>query len=136
MSLERWLRHRERMLVSARAGWRPTEWWEYEATIPWPGSDNETVALYDAGLLTDEEIAELMPFWRAQFERANSPSFFFVRGPQDYLEGEPARRAHYRWAQIPRAVLTELREEERRRKKRLASAGLTAAALTSRRRGT
>ena len=69
------------------------------------------MALYEAGLLTEEEIAELRPFWRAEFDRANRADFFFVSGPGEYLTGKAAKRAHYKWACIPRAVLKELAAE-------------------------
>lgn len=105
VTLERWQRHRERMMAHMRPGRRPEEWWQYEAPISWPGYDNETVALYEAGLLSDEEIAELMPRWRAEFERAQAPNFFYVEGPGVYFEGAVARRRHYEWAQIPPSVL-------------------------------
>lgn len=115
VSLERWMRHRERMLASHISGRRPHEWWEYESPIPWPGYDNEAVALYDVGLLSEEEIAELMPRWREEFERANRKDFFYVAGPKKYLTGAPARKAHYKWANIPPAVLKELTAGSSRR---------------------
>src|SRR3954468_24912084 len=46
-----WEYHREAMLADERPRRRPRAWWEYDAPIPWPGYDDETVALYKAGLL-------------------------------------------------------------------------------------
>src|SRR3954453_17190713 len=99
-SLDRWQRHRELLLANERAGRRPEEWWAYEAAIPWPGYDNETVALYNAGLLSDQELAELRPWWREQFERSFAPEFFHCLSSGRILEDAPARRALYRWACI------------------------------------
>src|SRR3954447_18569012 len=56
-----WEYHREALLARERPGSRPRAWWEYDAPIRWPGYDRETVALYEAGLMSEEEIAELTP---------------------------------------------------------------------------
>src|SRR4028118_1378804 len=100
VSLERWQRHRERMMAHTRPGRRPEEWWEYEAPIPWPGYDDETLVLYKAGLLRDEGIAELRAFGRQWDDHAQRPGFSYCKGPGQWLEGAEARRAQYRWAQI------------------------------------
>ena len=60
-----------------------------------------TVVLYEAGLLSDDELAELLPRWREFYEKAQRPGFFFPLGPGRYLEGRAARQAQYRWACIP-----------------------------------
>ncbi len=101
VSQERWERHREQILAQTRAGRRPEEWWEYEAPFDYPGYDDETVALYRAGLLTEEELAELTPWWREQYDKATEPDFSYTVGPGKILKGEAARKAHYRWACIP-----------------------------------
>ena len=105
VSQDRWERHRERMLASTRAGRRPLEWWAYEAPFPYPGYDNETVALYQAGILTKGELAELTPWWREQYDRAQCPDFHHTAGPDRILEGAEARKAHYRWACIPPEIV-------------------------------
>jgi hypothetical protein len=46
--------------------------------IPWPCYDEETVALYKAGLLSDEEIADLMPEWRRHYERSFDEHFSYT----------------------------------------------------------
>ena len=77
--------------------------------------------LYEAGLLAEEERAELVAHWRARFVQAQQPGFMFCMGfarPGDktatWLKGAPARRAHYRWAGIPRSLLQEWRSQRRR----------------------
>ena len=61
VSLERWTKHRERLLANERAGRRPLEWWQFEGPCAYPGRDRETVVLYEAGLLPDDELPELLP---------------------------------------------------------------------------
>src|SRR3954453_19372321 len=107
--------HREHLLAHERAGRRPRAWWDYDAPIPWPGYDDETVALYEAGLLSDEELAELMPWWREQFERSFAPEFFHCLGPGRILEGAPARQAHYRCTCIPPEIVKRWSAERGRR---------------------
>jgi hypothetical protein len=123
VSFERWERHRERILAQTRAGRRPEEWWEYEATIPWPGYDDETVALYKAGLLDDEELAELMPWWREQYDRSHEPDFGYCGGPGKFLKGDEARKAHYRWAQIPPEIVKRWDQESAARAKTIKKLG-------------
>ncbi|ACL63248.1 hypothetical protein [Methylobacterium nodulans] len=97
---ERWERHRDEMLASERPGRRPEEWWAYEAPIPWPGYDNETVALYRANLLRKDELAELMAGWKEQAEKAKTIGFYTI-GPGRILTGKEAEEAWRRWACIP-----------------------------------
>ena len=112
---EAWLVHRDALLACQRAGTRPRAWWQYESTISWPGPDDETATLYAAGLLSNEEIAELMPWWRQQFDRTYEPEFFYCVGPGKILEGAAARRKHLAWAGIPLAIIERwTRERERR----------------------
>src|SRR3954453_2700153 len=93
-----WEYHREALLARERPGSRPRAWWEYDAPIRWPGYDRETVALYEAGLMSEEEIAELTPWWREQFDRSFDEHFGYTVGPGQVLYGAAARRKHYRWA--------------------------------------
>jgi hypothetical protein len=72
--------------------------------------------------LGEEERAELVAHWRARFVQAQQPGFMFCVGfakPSDttatWLKGAAARRAHYRWAGIPRSLLKEWRTQRRRR---------------------
>jgi hypothetical protein len=78
--------------------------------------------LWEAGLLTDEERIELEQAWRECFEQAQQPGFQHCIGhakPADtfatWLKGAAAKRAHYKWAGIPRELLRRWTEERRRR---------------------
>jgi hypothetical protein len=72
----------------------------------------ETAALWEAGLLDEKEVAEAEASWREHFKRAHEPSFQYCIGhakPGDtfatWIKGAEARRAHYRWAGIPKALI-------------------------------
>ena len=59
----------------------------------------------------------LMPLARSRglVERAQQPDFFHCEGPGRFLKGEPAKRAHYQWADIPRALVKQRTAQRRRR---------------------
>ena len=67
----------------------------------------------------DPMTTSLMPLARSRglVERAQQPDFFHREGPGRILEGAIARRAHYRWAGIPRELLKEWTTHRRRRVK-------------------
>lgn len=111
---EAWEVHRERLMAHRHAGTRPDGWWCYESPIPYPGYERERSALYEAGLLSAEEVAEVTAWWREQYDRGCAPEFRCVRGPNDLLQGEAARAAHHSWADIP-AALVEQWERDRAR---------------------
>jgi hypothetical protein len=115
---EAWQYHRARILSSYRGGRRPWAWWALESGRPHPG-DREASTLYAMKVLSDEEHDELVAWWREQFERAQAPDFWFCLGPGRSLEGTPARRAQYRWADIPKSLLAQWTKERRRRGKRI-----------------
>ena len=108
-----WQRHRDRLMAGC-SGRRPAGWWLFESPIAWPGYDRERSALYDAELLEDGERAELLAFWRVQFERAQDARFFHALNPDHYLHGPAARRAHYRATDIPLSLLREWKAARRR----------------------
>jgi hypothetical protein len=110
-----WVRNRDRLLAWYRHARRPQAWWHFEAPFRYPGYDREQSTLYAAGLLTAEELAELDGFWREEFDRAQQPDFFHCEGPGRFLKGEPAKRAHYQWADIPRALVKQWTTQRRRR---------------------
>jgi hypothetical protein len=118
-----WFAHRDELLRHCRGGKRPSGWWDYECPIPYPRDrDYAEAALYEAELLTEGEVAELTAHWRKEFERAQDPRFMHCIGhakPGDtfatWLKGAAARRAHYRWAGIPRDLLKRWMRERRRR---------------------
>jgi hypothetical protein len=112
-----WAQHRERILEHYR-GRRPLGWWHFEAgDLRYPGYDRERSTLYETGLLGEAERAELVTWWREQFERAQAPDFWICLGPGRSLEGAPARRQHYKWADIPRSLRLRWTREHRRRGK-------------------
>jgi hypothetical protein len=77
-----WFQHRARLLERHGAhGRRPMAWWAFEAPIEHPGRDRERSTLYQAGLLAEAERAELLRYWREQFDRAHDPNFFCCMGP-------------------------------------------------------
>jgi hypothetical protein len=103
-----WLQHRDRVMEQHGShGRRPVAWWAFEAPFGYPGRDLERSTLYGAGLLAEAERSELMRYWRAQFDRARDPEFFHCEGAGRILHGEAARRAHYRWADIPIDLVEE-----------------------------
>jgi hypothetical protein len=116
-----WERHRDELLTESR-GRRPAAWWDYDAEIERPKDrDLETPVLYDAGLLSEAEIAELMPQWREHYDKAQEPGFEYCIGtakPGDtfasWIKGPAAKRAHYRWAGIPREIIKRFNAERKK----------------------
>jgi hypothetical protein len=112
-----WIRHRERLMVMwGTNGRRPLAWWCFEAPDDLDYDyASEKSALYDAGLLSESEKAELVARWRHEFDRARDPDFFVCLGPGQFLDGDAAREAHHRWADIPRELIeawSALQKEE------------------------
>jgi hypothetical protein len=122
---EAWDRHRERLLKACHLGRRPRAWWDYESPVRYPKNADYAVArLYEAGLLTDQELAVFTARWREEFEHAQDPNFEHCIGhakPGDtfanWLSGAAARRAHYAWAGIPRELVKKWTSERRSRSK-------------------
>jgi hypothetical protein len=113
---EAWNYHRARILSHYRSGRRPWAWWAYEARVPHPGN-HQASTLYEMGVLSDEERAELEHWWREQYLRAWGAHFFHCEGPGRIFEGPIARRKHYAWADIPRDLLKRWTRERRRRRR-------------------
>jgi hypothetical protein len=108
VSFERWERHRERIMAHGHAGYRPEEWWAYESPDPRRDRDErQCLQLYQMGELSPEEIEELIPEWRQNYEWSQHKSFFYPLGPGNFLHGARARRALYRWAGIPAEILEQ-----------------------------
>src|SRR4051812_4355708 len=111
-----WFHHRDVLLRHCCGGQRPAGWWDYESPFPYPGRDYAAASLFESGLLTEGEVAELTTWWRKDFERAQDPGFTF-RTTSTWLDGAAARRAFYRWSGIPRELLLQWTREHRRRGK-------------------
>jgi hypothetical protein len=107
-----WLLHRDELLTS-NPGRRPAAWWRLEAPVGLEkprDSGDETILLFERGLLTKDEIAKLMAQWRAFYEEAQQPDFEHNTG-DGWLKGDEARREHYQWAGIPRAIVAQFDAE-------------------------
>jgi hypothetical protein len=102
-----WRKHRDRLMALwGKGGRRPLAWWCYEAgELDYPGYDFERSTLFEAGRLTEPERAELLAYWKHEFDRACVPGFFICLGPGRFLANEEACAAHCRWADIPRALV-------------------------------
>lgn len=112
-----WTQHRDRLMaVWGKYGRRPWAWWAYEAHVPHPGN-HEASTLYEMGVLSDEERAELEHWWREQYLRAWGPHFFHCEGPGRLFEGPIARRKHYAWADVPKSLLMQWTKERPRGRK-------------------
>ena len=117
ISYERWVKHKDQIMASTRAGSRPEEWWAYEKQMPQPRDlGDERITLFKMAELTETELAELMPEWREDYEKANEPNFSYCTG-DGWLRGEAAKRAQYSWAGIPPALVKKWDAERRRRAK-------------------
>jgi hypothetical protein len=102
-----WEKYRPQvMAMFARDGLRPAGWWRYDAPIPYPGDERERSALYEAGVVTGDEKAELELNWRAEFEQAYAPGY-----------GADRRRKHFRDCDIPRELVRKWTAERKRRSK-------------------
>jgi hypothetical protein len=98
-----WHRHRDFVMTSVgRRGRRPYAWWRYSAPsgLAYPGRDRERSVLYVEGLLTETEQADLLAYWREEFEKANAPDFVYHWNGR-VLHGAVARRQHYQHIDLP-----------------------------------
>jgi hypothetical protein len=117
-----WARHRDRLLAEYRSGRRPMAWWKFEAgDLRYPGYNHERSVLFEHGRLDEAECAELVAWWRQEFERTQERGFQLCLGPGRFLKGASARRQHYRWADIPRELLSQWSAEYRRSRRTMAA---------------
>jgi hypothetical protein len=115
-----WFRHRDRLMAMwATGGKRPVAWWQYEAPaeLYYPGPDYERSTLFEADLLSESEKAELLAYWRREFDRANAPGFSHCAGPGKFFAGEEAREAHIKWADIPPTLVEEWTAEHQQKER-------------------
>jgi hypothetical protein len=115
-----WIQHRDRLMALWGChGRRPMAWWQYEAppAMYHPGPDYEKSSLFEADLLTETERVELVANWRREFDRAQQPNFSHCLGPGKFLDGDAAREAHYRWADIPDTLVEAWSAERQQNQK-------------------
>lgn len=122
-----WERFRHILMAQLEWGFRPAAWWDFDAPIRRPRDhDYDEAALWEAGLLTPEERTQLEARWRQHFNDANEPDWVgYCIGhakPGDtfatWLHGDEGRRAHYKWAGLPRPLIKKWTAEHKRRVKR------------------
>jgi hypothetical protein len=115
-----WFRYRDRIMRQwAKGGRRPVGWWLYEAHekgLRYPTSQYERSVLWEAGVLGEEERAQLESEWKREWERCwDDPHFFHCAGPDKNFTGDEARVRHLVWADVPPALVDLwLAERERR----------------------
>ena len=75
-----WFAHRDRLLMHCSHGQRPAGWWDYECPVPRPRDrDHAEAALFEAGLLAEREVEELVAQWRRDFERTQESPVHVLR---------------------------------------------------------
>jgi hypothetical protein len=84
--------------------------------MSYPGRDLERSTLWRANQLTPDEMAALEREWRREFDAAQAPDFSLHDGVE-VLYGDRARRAHYRWADIPDKLIKRWEKAELRRRR-------------------
>ena len=108
-----WLANRGRLLANHAPGRRPWAWHEFEGPADLPYDyDRETSLLFERGLLDESEKAELISFWRQEFQRAQ--------------ELDDAAK-HLKWADVPRSLIKRWQRERRRLKSKTIRAPETVA---------
>jgi hypothetical protein len=115
-----WHEHRDRLMQYWGChGRRPMAWWCFEAPADlYYDRECERSTLYEAGLLSEEEQAELLKYWEHEFHRCNAPGFFICLGVGKFLEGEEACMAHYRHADIPATLVEAWQQNAKAERKR------------------
>jgi hypothetical protein len=114
-----WVENRDYLMAvcCVHPGGRPDAWWSFESPVPRPKDDAYcAAALWEVdGLLDDIERAALEAEWRRQFDKAQASDFAYCTSdPENWLKGAPARRAHYKWCGLPRALVRQWSAERRR----------------------
>jgi hypothetical protein len=120
---EAWERWRDYFLAPDRCrfGKRPQAWWDYDAPIAKPEDDAfEAATLHQAGLLGEDERAELEKYWRARFEQSFEPHFGVSLRPGEWLNGDDAKERHYRTYGILPELVRKWTAERRRREQQIA----------------
>jgi hypothetical protein len=109
-----WVRGRDVVMrLWGSGGRRPQIWWYYEAPalgLKYPGHAREQSYLFEAGVLSEAECAELLRCWRREFDRDHRP-------------------AHLNWADVPHSLREQWLAERPRRVRHRAPAPSEGAAL-------
>ena len=112
-----WERHRASMLhMFGQDGRRPVAWWRFDAPEGLEFDyDTERSCLYEHNLLEPNEREELVAYWRSEFDKAREPGFALCvsSGPNGWLTGAAAKRAHYAWADVPQSLIEKWTNERR-----------------------
>ena len=118
MSREDWEQYRESLMRECRLGERPEEWWLFERGEERP--EHQAQRLWELGELGPAELPDVISEWRERWAKAQKPRFAYCIGHAkegdtfaSWLEGAEARKAHYRFWDIP-AKLVEQWNAERR----------------------
>jgi hypothetical protein len=109
-----WAQWREHMLSTCRYGKRPAAWWNYEAPFAPPADRHlKPAMLFASKLLPPREAKQLHDYWRARYEQAyeNGEGFVHCLGPDEWLHGDAARRAHFRMYGILPALVEQWEQE-------------------------
>ena len=109
ISVERWQKHRDRMIENAKPGRRPQEWWLYDQDMDVPERGHEAEILLEMGELTESELEGLMHWWRMDYDHACEVGLSSAAG-RHALRG------------IPRTIRAQLKAERRCRSKTTARA--------------
>jgi hypothetical protein len=114
-----WMRSRaQAMKLWGQDGRRPQAFWEFDSPVPFPGRDLEQSTLWRLGVFSADEKVRVERQWREALERAQDPNFSYCLGPAEFLIGDLARKAHYKWCDIPSELIQKWSAERRRRKER------------------
>ena len=111
-----WAQWRERLLSTCRYGQRPAAWWDYESPVARPANHRlEAARLYAMKLLPPKEAKQLHDYWRARYEQAyeHGEDFSHCLGPDEWLVGDAARRAHFRTYGILPALVDQWEAERK-----------------------
>jgi hypothetical protein len=118
VSREDWEQYRESLMRECRLGERPEEWWLFERGEERP--EHQAQRLWELGELGPAELPDVISEWRERWAKAQKPRFAYCIGHAkegdtfaSWLEGAEARKAHYRFWDIP-AKLVEQWNAERR----------------------
>jgi hypothetical protein len=116
-----WEENRESILAWYQSGRRPWAWRAFDRPdVSWRGYAREQSILWAAGVLGAEEKVAVERLWFNEFTKAQDANFFHCLGPDRFLKGDEARKAHYRAVDIPSELIR--RWERRQRKESPSSA--------------